>query len=114
MGMTEQRGRTKLVTYACMHTATFAKPWPNVYDEVICVRCRETTYVFALEPEWSVSCKSCRYGRTFGCDGKLRAGQSAAKHANARAHTVEMYFGDDKIETVVPGPDTLPGVVTGP
>lgn len=114
MGMTEQSGRTKVVTYACMHTAIFTKPWPKVYDEIICAKCRKSTWVFALESEYAVSCQDCRYGRTFGSDGKLRAGQSAAKHANARAHSVGLYFGDDKIETVVPGPDTLPDAVTGP
>lgn len=107
MGMTEQSGRTKVVTYACMHTAIFSKPWPKVYDQVICARCRKETWVFDLASEYAANCTGCRFGRTFGSDGKIRAGQSAMKHANARGHVVEMYFGDTKIETVTPLPDTL-------
>jgi hypothetical protein len=102
--------QTRVVTYECLHTAIFAKPWPHVGDELMCARCRAETRVFELAPEYAVSCGSCRFGRTFGVDGKIRAGQSAAKHANARGHVVRMYFGDTKIETVVPGPDTLPTV----
>ena len=105
---------TRVVTFACLHSAIFEKPWPNVGDELICARCRATTTVFQLAPEYAVTCSNCRFGRTFGADGKIRAGQSAAKHANARGHVVHMYFGDDKIESVLPGPDTLPDAVTSP
>jgi len=105
--MTEQSGRTKVVTYACMHTAIFTKPWPKVHDEIICAKCRKPTWVFELASEYAVNCTNCRFGRTLGSDGKIRAGQSAMKHANARGHVVVMYFGDTKIETVSPLPDTL-------
>lgn len=105
---------TRVVTYECLHTAIFEKPWPSVGDEIICARCRASTRVWQLASEYAVVCRSCRFGRTFGADGKIRAGQSAAKHANARAHSVDMYFGESKIETVVPGPDTLPLSVTSP
>ena len=105
---------TRVVTYECLHTAIFEKPWPSVGDEIICARCRAGTRVWQLAPEYAVTCRSCRFGRTFGADGKIRAGQSAAKHANARAHSVDLYFGESKIETVLPGPDTLPLAVTSP
>lgn len=105
---------TRVVTYECLHTAIFEKPWPSVGDEIICARCRAGTRVWQLAPEYAVTCVSCRFGRTFGADGKIRAGQSAAKHANARAHSVDLYFGERKIETVLPGPDTLPLAVTSP
>lgn len=103
---------TKVVTFECLHTAIFQKPWPHVGDEIMCARCRAATRVFELAPEYAVTCTSCRYGRTFGADGKIRAGQSAAKHANARTHVVHMYFGDRKIESILPGPDTLPDAET--
>lgn len=109
----ELNGRTKVVTYACLHTAIFTKPWPHVGDELICAKCRKSTTVFELAAEWAVACTSCRFGRTFGSDGKIRADQSASKHADARAHVVDLYFGNVKIETVTPLPDTLP-TVTGP
>lgn len=105
---------TRAVMYECLHTAIFEKPWPSVGDEIVCARCRAETRVFKLAPEYAVTCRSCRFGRTFGADRKIRAGQSAAKHANARAHVLDMYFGDTMIETVLPGPDTLPDVVTSP
>lgn len=104
---------TRVVTYECLHTAIFEKPWPNVGDEIICARCRVGTRVWRLAPEYAVTCTKCRFGRTFGADGKIRAGQSAAKHANARGHLVDMYYGETKIESVCPGPDTLPLPVTG-
>lgn len=104
--------QTRVVTFECLHTAIFEKPWPHVGDELICARCRTGTRVFELAPEYAVTCTSCRYGRTFGVDGKIRAGQSAMKHANARGHVVHMYFGDTKIETVSPLPDTLPDAET--
>ena len=39
----------------------------------MCARCRAETRVFELAPEYAVSCGSCRFGRTFGVDGKIRA-----------------------------------------
>lgn len=105
---------TRVVTYECLHTAIFEKPWPSVGDEIICARCRAGTRVWQLAPEYAVVCRSCRFGRTFGADGKIRAGQSAAKHANARGHVLDLYFGERKIESVLPGPDTLPLAVTSP
>lgn len=99
---------TRVVTYECLHSAIFEKPWPSVGDEIICARCRESTRVFQLAPEYAVTCGTCRFGRTFGADGKIRAGQSAAKHATARGHAVQLYFGDRKIETILPDLDTLP------
>lgn len=104
---------TRVVTYECLHTVIFEKSWPNVGDEIICARCRAGTRVWRLTPEYAVTCTKCRFGRTFGADGKIRAGQSAAKHANARGHLVDMYYGETKIESVCPGPDTLPLPVTG-
>lgn len=105
--MTEQAYQTMQVTYACMHTATFRKPWPKVGDELICNRCRKETFVFMIEPHWRNNCLDCRFGRSFGVDGKLTAGQSAAKHANARGHRVGLYLGESLAETIIPGPDTL-------
>lgn len=107
MPMTEQSYRTVIVTYACMHTATFRKPWPKVGDEVMCVRCRKSTTVFELAEEWRNKCDNCRFGRTLGSDAKLRTIQSAMGHATKFGHSVRVFYGNDLRETVTPPPDTL-------
>jgi hypothetical protein len=105
--MTEQSFRTRLITYTCMHTATFRKPWPKVGDELICNRCRTGVTVFAVAEEWRNKCDQCRFGRTLGSDAKTRTIDSAMGHATRFGHTVKVYYGESLQETITPAPDTL-------
>jgi len=91
--------RTALLN--CRHTQEF-RPGPSIGDEVYCQRCRDYRHVVALQSDYTLKCRGCRYGRKFG-RAMFAADASARRHGESKGHTVDRYDGSTLQWTYVPG-----------
>jgi len=92
-GAVHIHGDTHMVLLTCGHTLTFNRAHlPHAWDELYCHRCRDMRAVEALQGEYHVKCRDCRYGRRCGA-AKVSAETIAGKHAREKRHTVDVRLG---------------------
>lgn len=73
---------------SCGHAVTY-KIWPDIFDEVYCVRCNEGKLV--VSQQYVVRCDDCTYSRGFGND-RHEARRAATKHHFANTeHVVKLF-----------------------
>lgn len=73
---------------SCGHPVTY-KIWPDIFDEVYCVRCNRGVTV--VSQQYVVRCDDCTYSRGFGND-RFEARRKATQHHFANPeHVVKLF-----------------------
>lgn len=93
----------RLVTLDCGHTVEYRNPAPQIGQRVYCRQCIDWHDVTGMPSTYRARCQGCTYARSYGLD-RDRVLAAASKHVIRRAHTVEIYLGRSKVDTVSPDP----------
>lgn len=90
----------KLVVLDCQHTWEYESPVPREESSIFCRRCNAMRTVVRIEANFSIKCKNCRMGHSYGV--QLNDARTAAsRHALKRpGHVVVIYRNVEKIATV--------------
>jgi hypothetical protein len=100
---------TLRVGLECGHERDFTFHAPRVGEFVTCMRCQrmERVVTHPQENVWSVKCRGCTFGRSFGA-AKISAQLAADAHCRLHpAHRLYVLHGGRVVERREPQSDTL-------
>lgn len=82
-------GVTRRFVLDCRHEARFLPPWPNIDDEILCIRCQAPARVDKVQVYWT--CTDCRHSEFNGLAKVTNEVQATRHHFKYPDHTIQLY-----------------------
>lgn len=88
------------VTLSCGHVNEYDNRKFELFDERMCSRCNQVGFITQIDAQYRISCKTCRYGASFGMS-RLKADLAASAHLRRKqGHTVQILAGESLLVVV--------------